>query len=162
MNWGKLVIDNKGYRLNVGIVLCNAAGQVLFAKRYKKHFWQFPQGGINLGETPEEAMYRELFEEIGLNYSDVCILSVTKYWLYYKLPKQLIRWKIQPVCFGQKQKWFLLQLLSKDTCINIRVEKNCTFDTWRWVSLWYPIRRVVFFKKNVYRKVMKEFVQVIV
>lgn len=155
------MIDNNGYRLNVGIVLCNTNGQVLLAKRYKQHFWQFPQGGINIGETPEEAMYRELFEEIGLNYSDVCILSSIGDWLHYKLPKQLIRWKIQPVCVGQKQKWFLLRLLSKDTHINISIGKYYTFDTWRWVSLWYPLRQVVFFKRNVYRKVIKEFVKVI-
>lgn len=155
------MIDNNGYRLNVGIVLCNTNGQVFLAKRYKQHFWQFPQGGINTGETPEEAMYRELFEEIGLNYRDVCILSSIGDWLHYKLPKQLIRWKIQPVCVGQKQKWFLLRLLSKDTHINISIGKYYTFDTWRWVSLWYPLRRVVFFKRNVYRTVIKEFVKVI-
>ncbi|URJ26509.1 RNA pyrophosphohydrolase [Blochmannia endosymbiont of Camponotus modoc] len=157
------MIDNNGYRLNVGIVLCNTHQQVLWARKCKQHYcWQFPQGGINIGETPEQAMYRELFEEIGLNYQDVRILSSTQYWMHYKLPKKLIRWKIRPICFGQKQKWFLLKLLSKDTRINIKNNKDYTFDSWKWVSLWYPIRRVVFFKRDVYRKVMQEFVDVII
>ncbi|CAD83335.1 NTP pyrophospohydrolase [Candidatus Blochmanniella floridana] len=156
------MIDDNGYRLNVGIVLCNTYGQVLWAKRYKQCSWQFPQGGINIGETPEQAMYRELFEEIGLNYCDVRILSITRCWFCYKLPTQLVRWRIKPLCLGQKQKWFLLKLLSKDTKINMKTSKVCTFDTWQWVSLWYPIRQVVFFKRHVYRKVMKEFVKLII
>lgn len=156
------MIDNDGYRLNVGIVLCNSYGKVLWAKRYKQRSWQFPQGGINFGETPEQAMYRELFEEIGLNYYDVCLLSVTRYWLRYELPDRLIRWKMRPVCFGQKQKWFLLKLLSQDTQINIKKVENYTFDTWKWVNLWYPVRQVVFFKRNVYRTVMKAFENFIV
>lgn len=156
------MIDSNGYRLNVGIVLCNIYGQVLWAKRYKQHSWQFPQGGIDDGETPEQAMYRELFEEIGLKYCDVSLLTVTRQWLYYKLPKKLIRWKTRPVCLGQKQKWFLLKLLSQDSQINIKKGQDHTFDTWRWVSLWYPIRQVVFFKRNVYRKVIKEFVNSII
>lgn len=155
------MLDNNGYRLNVGIVLCNNHEQVLWAKRYRQHSWQFPQGGINSGETPEQAMYRELFEEVGLDRHDVCILSSTRYWLHYKLPKKLIRWKIRPICVGQKQKWFLLQLLSQDAQININIGRDYTFDTWRWVSLWYPLRQVVFFKRHVYRKVMKEFVNII-
>lgn len=155
------MIDHDGYRLNVGIVLCNNYGQVLWAKRYKQHSWQFPQGGIDDGETPEQAMYRELFEEIGLSCYDVSVLTVMQCWLRYRLPSRLIRWKMDPVCFGQKQKWFLLKLLTQDTQINIKQGTDCTFDTWKWVSLWYPIRKVVFFKRNVYRKVIKEFVNII-
>ena len=59
------MIDDDGYRPNVGIVICNRQGEVLWARRYGQHSWQFPQGGINPGETPEQAMYRELFEEVG-------------------------------------------------------------------------------------------------
>lgn len=155
------MIDHAGYRLNVGIVLCNNHGQVLWAKRYRQHSWQFPQGGIDDGETPEQAMYRELFEEIGLSYSDVSVLTVMQCWLRYRLPSSLIRWKMNPICFGQKQKWFLLKLLTQDTQINIKQGTEYTFDTWKWVSLWYPLREVVFFKRNVYRKVIKEFVNII-
>ncbi len=80
------MIDDDGYRPNVGIVICNRQGEVLWARRYGQHSWQFPQGGINPGETPEQAMYRELFEEVGLNKKDVRILASTRNWLRYKLP----------------------------------------------------------------------------
>lgn len=155
------MIDNNGYRQNVGIVICNLNGQVLWARRYKQHSWQFPQGGINVGETPEQAMYRELFEEVGLSYEDVRILALTRNWLRYKLPKRLVRWDANPVCIGQKQKWFLLQLMCPDEDINMQHGGIPEFDGWRWVSFWYPVRQVVSFKRDVYRRVMKEFAGVV-
>ncbi|MEQ5237805.1 RNA pyrophosphohydrolase [Proteus terrae] len=155
------MIDDDGYRPNVGIVICNRQGQVLWARRYGQHSWQFPQGGINLGESPEQAMYRELFEEVGLSRKDVKILASTRNWLRYKLPKRLVRWDTKPVCIGQKQRWFLLQLTSNDKDINVQQSKTPEFDGWRWVSYWYPVRQVVSFKRDVYRRVMKEFAPVV-
>lgn len=151
------MIDDDGYRPNVGIVICNRQGQVLWARRYGQHSWQFPQGGINPGETPEQAMYRELFEEVGLSKKDVRILASTRNWLRYKLPKRLVRWDTKPICIGQKQKWFLLQLMCDDVDINMQRSSTPEFDGWRWVSFWYPVRQVVSFKRDVYRRVMKEF-----
>ncbi|MFC0226250.1 RNA pyrophosphohydrolase [Serratia aquatilis] len=151
------MIDDDGYRPNVGIVICNRQGQVLWARRFGQHSWQFPQGGINAGETPEQAMYRELFEEVGLSKKDVRILALTRNWLRYKLPKRLVRWDTKPVCIGQKQKWFLLQLTCNDADINMQRSSTPEFDGWRWVSFWYPVRQVVSFKRDVYRRVMKEF-----
>ncbi|MXP67743.1 RNA pyrophosphohydrolase [Pantoea sp. Aalb] len=157
------MIDNNGYRLNVGIVICNQDRQVLWARRFAQNSWQFPQGGINLNETVEQAMYRELFEEIGLHRKDVQILASTHKWLCYKLPHRLVRWETQPVCIGQKQKWFLLQLICSDVDINLKDNNRNTpeFDRWRWVSFWYPVRQVVSFKRDVYRLVMKEFSKVV-
>jgi len=155
------VIDDDGYRPNVGIVICNRQGQVLWARRFGQHSWQFPQGGINPGETPEQAMYRELFEEVGLHRKDVRIIASTRNWLRYKLPKRLVRWDTRPVCIGQKQKWFLLQLQSHDGAINVQGSSTPEFDGWRWVSFWYPVRQVVSFKRDVYRRVMKEFATVV-
>ncbi|NKI73165.1 RNA pyrophosphohydrolase [Dickeya sp. CFBP 2040] len=152
------MIDDDGYRPNVGIVICNRQGQVLWARRYGQHSWQFPQGGINPGESAEQAMYRELFEEVGLRKKDVRILASTRSWLRYKLPKRLVRWDTKPVCIGQKQKWFLLQLMCNESDINMQSSGTPEFDGWRWVSYWYPVRQVVSFKRDVYRKVMKEFV----
>lgn len=157
------LIDVDGYRPNVGIVICNQKGQVLWAKRLGQNSWQFPQGGINEGESIETAMYRELFEEVGLQKKDVRLIWASKYWLKYKLPKRLIRYEggNGPVCIGQKQRWFLLQLLSPESTINLKATKTPEFDGWRWVSFWYPVRQVVSFKRDVYRKVMKEFAQVL-
>ncbi|SPP32210.1 RNA pyrophosphohydrolase [Arsenophonus endosymbiont of Aleurodicus floccissimus] len=151
------MVDNNGYRPNVGIVICNRQGQVLWARRYGQHSWQFPQGGINPEESPEQAMYRELFEEVGLDRNDVKILASTRNWLRYKLPKRLVRWDTKPVCIGQKQRWFLLQLVCNENNINVQTSKTPEFDSWRWVSYWYPVRQVVSFKRDVYRRVMKEF-----
>lgn len=152
------MIDFDGYRPNVGIVICNKHGQVLWAKRFGQNSWQFPQGGINEGENIETAMYRELYEEVGLSKKDVRLLWASKYWLKYKLPKRLVRSEgASPVCIGQKQRWFLLQLISDESQINLKMTKNPEFDGWRWVSFWYPVRQVVAFKRDVYRKAMKEF-----
>ncbi|EPE76181.1 RNA pyrophosphohydrolase, partial [Pasteurella multocida 1500C] len=155
------MIDFDGYRPNVGIVICNSKGQVLWAKRYGQNSWQFPQGGINDNESAEQAMYRELFEEVGLSPKDVKILYISKHWLRYKLPKRLLRYDSKPVCIGQKQRWFLLQLVSDEKNINMQSSKSPEFDGWRWVSFWYPVRQVVSFKKEVYRKAMKEFASVL-
>lgn len=151
------MIDFDGYRPNVGIVICNRKGQVLWAKRYGQNSWQFPQGGINDNETPEQAMFRELYEEVGLSRKDVKILYVSKQWLRYKLPKRLLRYDSKPMCIGQKQRWYLLQLISDEKNINMQSNNSPEFDGWRWVSFWYPVRQVVSFKKDVYRKAMKEF-----
>lgn len=151
------MIDTDGFRANVGIVICNKMGQVFWARRYGQHSWQFPQGGIDEGETVEQAMYRELNEEVGLNPKDVSILNVTRNWVRYKLPKRLIRQGSNPVCIGQKQKWYLLQLDCHEKDVNLLNSGHPEFDDWRWVSYWYPVRNVVSFKRDVYRRVMKEF-----
>ncbi|MDT0582430.1 MULTISPECIES: RNA pyrophosphohydrolase [Alteromonadaceae] len=151
------MIDAEGFRANVGIIICNKLGQVFWARRYGQHSWQFPQGGIDQGETAEQAMYRELHEEVGLLEKDVSIVGVSRNWLRYKLPKRLVRKGSSPVCIGQKQKWFLLTLKCEEKDVNLLQSGHPEFDDWRWVSYWYPIRNVVSFKRDVYRKVMKEF-----
>lgn len=155
------MIDFDGYRPNVGIVICNRKGQVLWAKRCGQNSWQFPQGGINDNESAEQAMYRELHEEVGLQPKDVRLLYVSKHWLRYKLPKRLLRYDSKQMCIGQKQRWFLLQLVSDEKNINMQTTKSPEFDGWRWVSFWYPVRQVVSFKRDVYRKVMKEFASIL-
>jgi len=85
------VIDSDGFRPNVGIILTNDVGQVLWARRINQDAWQFPQGGINARETPEEALFRELNEEVGLEEQDVKILACTRGWLRYRLPQRLVR-----------------------------------------------------------------------
>lgn len=154
------MIDAEGYRANVGIVICNRHGQVLWARRHGQHSWQFPQGGIDEGETADETLFRELFEEVGLTEKDVEILCFTRNWYRYRLPKRLIRQDSSPVCIGQKQKWYLLRLTCEESQVNLHRSNHPEFDEWRWVSYWYPVRQVVSFKREVYRKVMKEFAPV--
>lgn len=150
------MIDSDGFRPNVGIILANSQGQVLWARRIGQTSWQFPQGGINDGETPEQAMFREVEEEIGLTANDIEIVAVTRGWLRYRLPKRMIRHNSLPVCIGQKQKWYLLKIKSSDDCIDINATNVPEFDGWRWVSYWYPLGQVISFKREVYRKAMKE------
>ena len=150
------MIDSEGFRPNVGMVLANAQGEVLWARRVGQDAWQFPQGGIQRGESPEDALYRELYEEVGLRASDVSILACTRGWLRYRLPKRLVRRENSPVCIGQKQKWFLLQLHSSDEEISFSHADKPEFDYWQWVSYWYPLGQVVAFKREVYRRAMKE------
>lgn len=150
------MIDEDGFRPNVGIILANPDGRVLWARRVGQDAWQFPQGGIAECESPEEALYRELREEIGLTANDVNIISCTKGWLRYRLPKRFLRYRSKPLCIGQKQKWFLLMLTSSDSNVSFDFGEPPEFDAWRWVSYWYPLNQVVSFKREVYRKALKE------
>lgn len=150
------MIDADGFRANVGIILANTQGQVLLAKRIESDSWQFPQGGINRGETPIDAMYRELYEEVGLLSQHVQLLGMTKDWLRYRLPKRYVRIGQEPLCIGQKQKWFLLRLDEKDTKF-IRFDTAIPeFDELAWVSYWYPLGQVIPFKRGVYQKALFE------
>jgi putative (di)nucleoside polyphosphate hydrolase len=150
------VIDADGFRPNVGIILANGAGQVLWARRCGHDAWQFPQGGISENESPEQAMFRELWEEVGLEQPDVKIIASTRGWLRYRLPRRYVRHDNTPVCIGQKQKWFLLQMLSDDSRVSLTCTHPAEFDGWRWVSYWYPLNQVVSFKREVYRKALTE------
>ena len=149
-------IDAEGFRANVGIILANADNKLLLGGRVGAKGWQFPQGGMLQDEEAEQAMFRELHEEVGLKPDDVNILGVTKNWVRYKLPKRLIRQGSNPVCIGQKQKWFLLRMLSADHAVDVECGSKPEFDHWRWVSYWYPVGQVVDFKRSVYRRALKE------
>lgn len=150
------MIDADGFRPNVGIILTNSRGELLWARRIGgQDAWQFPQGGIKHHESAEQALYRELEEEVGLSPKDVAILGVTRGWLRYRLPARYVRQQ-QPVCVGQKQKWFLLRFLGSDDQVNLALNDSPEFDHWRWVSYWYPINNVVAFKRDVYRRALRE------
>jgi len=150
------MIDHDGFRPNVGIILLGDNGKVFWARRIRDDGWQFPQGGINSDETPEEAMFRELHEEVGLTPDQVSILGVTPGWLRYRLPKKLQRTHSKPLCIGQKQVWYLLRLLGDEKDVNLRATDHPEFGHWRWVSYWYPINHVVPFKRNVYQQALKK------
>src|SRR5690349_12740587 len=108
------MLDKEGYRPNVGIVLANARNEVFWGKRVNQHAWQFPQGGIKHGETPQQAMYRELEEEIGLVPDHVRLLGRTREWLRYEVPEKWMRRDHKSGYRGQMHILFLLRMLGRD------------------------------------------------
>lgn len=132
---------------------------MLWARRIGQNAWQFPQGGIRKHETPEQAMYRELREEIGLGSEDVVVIARTRNWLRYQLPKHLIRRRSRPLCIGQKQVWYLLYLIGDENRVRLDVTDQPEFDSWRWVDYWNPVSEVVSFKRDVYQSALQEFAE---
>jgi putative (di)nucleoside polyphosphate hydrolase len=150
------VIDTEGFRANVGIVLMRGAGQVFLGRRSGGRGWQFPQGGMRHGEQPEDSLYRELHEEIGLTRDDVVLLGATASWLRYRLPARYVRRNRRPVCIGQKQRWFLLRLAREDVRFAFDSTSEPEFDQWRWTDYWEPVRDVIYFKRPVYQRALAE------
>lgn len=150
------MIDSDGFRANVGIIIANDAGQVLLAKRIGQQAWQFPQGGIARGESPQAAMYRELHEELGLGRDHVECLGRTGDWLRYRLPSRYIRRNRKPLCIGQKQVWFLLRLTAEESAIRFDAHDKPEFEGWCWVDPDEPPRRVIHFKRSVYERALAE------
>jgi putative (di)nucleoside polyphosphate hydrolase len=155
------VIDADGFRANVGIILSNRQGDLLWARRVGQDAWQFPQGGLKANETALQAMYRELEEEVGLKPADVCVCGCTRGWLRYRLPRRYIRYNSRPLCIGQKQVWFMLRLLGPETSVRLDLSTHPEFDLWRWVDYWHPLREVVSFKRRVYECALKELAPLI-
>lgn len=150
------MLDREGFRPNVGIILLNQRNQVFWGKRIRTHSWQFPQGGIDRGETPEQAMYRELHEEVGLLPEHVTIVARTRDWLRYEVPDRYIRRDARGFYKGQKQIWYLLRLTGGDWNLNLRATSHPEFDAWRWNDYWVPLDVVVEFKRGVYEMALTE------
>jgi len=150
------LIDAQGFRANVGIVLIRDAGDVFLGGRSDGRGWQFPQGGVRQDESAEQALYRELREEVGLEAVDVEVLAATRTWLRYRLPRRYVRRRSQPLCIGQKQRWFLLRMLGGEDRLRFDLTTQPEFDSWRWVDYWSPVREVIYFKRNVYARALEE------
>ena len=155
------MLDREGYRPNVGIILTNQRHEVFWGKRIREHSWQFPQGGIDKGETPEEAMFRELYEEVGLLPEHVRVLGRTRDWLRYDVPKHWVRREWRGSYRGQKQIWYLLRLSGRDCDINLRATAKPEFDAWRWSEYWVPLDAVIEFKRTVYEQALTELARLI-
>ena len=151
-------LDKDGYRKNVGIIVCNREQQVLWARRTQHDGWQFPQGGIEPRESARDAAFRELYEEIGLSARDVRLLGHTGSWLRYDVPyASKSRSYLRNRQFrGQKQRWFLFQLLSKESQVRLDVSSNPEFDHWQWVDYWRPLEQIVAFKRGVYKEALTQ------
>jgi putative (di)nucleoside polyphosphate hydrolase len=155
------MLDREGYRPNVGIVLVNASNEVFWGKRIREHSWQFPQGGINRGESPEQAMFRELHEEIGLKPEHVRIIGRTREWLRYDVPKHWVRRAWRDSYRGQKQIWYLLRMVGRDTDVCLRASDHPEFDAWRWSPYWIPLDAVIDFKRGVYEAALVELARLL-
>ncbi|MFY7915404.1 MAG: RNA pyrophosphohydrolase, partial [Rubrivivax sp.] len=112
--------------------------------------------GIKYGETPEQAMFRELHEEVGLTQEHVQIVARTRDWLRYEVPDHFIRKDARGHYRGQKQIWFLLRLVGRDSDMNLRATDHPEFDAWRWNDYWVPLEMVIEFKRGVYEMALTE------
>ncbi|GBQ88411.1 dinucleoside polyphosphate hydrolase [Gluconacetobacter johannae DSM 13595] len=152
------------YRRNVGAMLFNAAGRVLIARRTDMEgaggppdqgVWQCPQGGIDADEQPEQAVLRELHEEIGTDRA--VILGAHPDWLTYDLPPALLGRALGGRYRGQTQKWFALRFLGTDADIRLDTHQPAEFDLWQWVDLPTLADRNVGFKREIYRTLIRDF-----
>ena len=145
------------YRKCVGMMILNNHHNILVGKRidHPSGFWQMPQGGIDDEENPEEAVWREMIEEIGTN--NATLIKKSKQWLNYKIPKETLKtlpWGKKYI--GQNQKWFLFKYNGKDSEINVGTI-NPEFSEWKWIEKKNILNNIVPFKKEVYIKILEEF-----
>ena len=151
----------KKYRLCVGMMILNQSNEILVGRRldHPSGYWQMPQGGIDKNEIPEEAVWREMMEEIGTNNAD--LIHTSSHWLNYEIPKVTLKtlpWGERYV--GQTQKWFVFRFTGKNTDINVGTE-NPEFSEWKWTNQNTLTNNAVPFKRNLYEKVLQEFKKIL-
>jgi putative (di)nucleoside polyphosphate hydrolase len=150
-------MNDKSYRKNVGLIVLNQKNQLLVCRRKDQKTWQFPQGGIDSGESPQAAAFRELFEEVGIHKREVKVVKKSDHWFDYDLPEKYQKRSDTMRKFkGQTQKWFMFKAnteLNVSLCNDVQQE----FVDYKWVSFWYPLSHIVLFKKDVYQNVLNEF-----
>ena len=147
------------YRPNAGIIIFNRQGKLLWCKRKTGDGWQFPQGGIDDGESPEQAIIRETYEEVGLKHEKIKIIRENDRWINYDVPKNKIPkyFSLKNRRFrGQTQKWFLAEFLGEDSDINLSTHSQIEFTEWTWSSYWHPVAKGVEFKRDAYREALKD------
>lgn len=146
------------YRACVGVMLVNRDGKVFVGQRIDTDTpaWQMPQGGIDPGETPQQAALRELFEEAGVRADKVRVEAQTRGWVRYDLPHDLVPRVWKGRYRGQQQKWFLMRFLGDDADIGIDTD-DPEFSGWRWLAPAELLTRIVPFKRAVYDAVLREF-----
>ena len=151
------------YRPCVGIVLLNAEGRIWIGRRFEdlmsqeyQQRWQMPQGGIDKGEDPKVAAFRELYEETGV--SSASFIAESKNWIHYDLPPEIVGKAMKGKFRGQEQKWFAIRFTGNEQEINLACEGHKPeFDAWRWATASEVLDEIVGFKRDAYRSVLEEF-----
>lgn len=150
------------YRDNVGACLFNAEGLVLIARRADTPNaegpaggWQLPQGGLDKGEEPRVAVFRELEEEIGTAKAE--IIGEHPDWLCYDLPPELLGKALKGKFRGQRQRWFAMRFLGTDADIRLDLDPHPEFDSWRWAHLAELPGLIVAFKRPIYEVLARDF-----
>lgn len=145
-----------GYRPCVGQVLMNRSGLIFIGERigFEGSAWQMPQGGIDPGETPKAAAWRELKEEVGTDHAD--LVAESRFWYSYTVPEERrpSRWAGRYV--GQTQRWFLFRFLGQDEDIDLEAH-HAEFTRWRWARPAECLTLIIPFKRPVYEGVLAEF-----
>ncbi len=155
-----MIRDPDKYRPAAGVVLFNEDGKVWLGRRCKAsgpYVWQYPQGGIDKGEKPRAAALRELYEETGISQVLVAPLGRIKDWLYYDFPEGFKGAKAARGWQGQRQKWYAYRYLGSAKDINLKAHKQIEFSDWRWADLHMAAKLVVPFKRDVYKRIEREF-----
>ena len=138
-------------------MILNNNNDILVGRRldHPSGYWQMPQGGIDDNENPEEAVWREMMEEIGTNKAK--LYKTSNQWIKYEIPKETLDhlpWG--KIYIGQTQKWFMFKFLGKDKDINVETQ-NPEFSEWKWMNYNDLVKNAVPFKKNIYQKILNEF-----
>ena len=150
----------KKYRRCVGMMILNSDNNILVGRRidHPSGYWQMPQGGIDENENPEEAVWREMMEEIGTNKAK--LITSSSQWINYDIPKETLAtlpWGKNYV--GQTQKWFLFRFLGNNSDINVETN-NPEFSEWKWARLNSIVDNIVPFKRKVYSLILNEFKEI--
>lgn len=146
------------YRSGVGIMIIDQQKRIFVGKRIDNHSdaWQMPQGGLDAGETEDEALLREMKEETGISSHEVKILSQSSKHYYYNLPYKLQKKFWGGKYLGQKQRWYLIEFCGDEKNIDVATE-DPEFSEWKWISKENLLGAIVAFKRDLYEEVMKEF-----